>query len=399
MAGAAILIAAQSGRALAEAARRAGLRPFVADLFADSDTLELAAAHRPLEGRFGTGRLAETVLAHLDALSAMAGGAPLGVVLGSGFEAAPALIAAIGRRHRLVGAGAETVSALKDPLRFAALCATLAIPHPAVTRARLDDPKAWLLKRAGGSGGSHIRTATSGPAPAGAYFQARVPGRAFALNILADASGARILALTEQWSAPSLLRPFRYAGALAPGRREASALPDAIVAAVTEAADELVRATGLRGLASVDFLSDGEAWWLTEINPRPGATLDVLDRRGVPLLRAHVEACLGHAPEIGPAPEDAAASQICYAARDHAVVPAVAWPDHVRDRPRAGTRVMRDAPLCTVLAGGPDGPAARQELGTRIASLRDRLSEEETHEHQPAEPERHRDAPGGALRR
>ena len=126
------------------------------------------------------------------------------------------------------------MSALKDPLRFAALCATLAIPHPAVTRARLDDPKAWLLKRAGGSGGSHIRAATSGPAPAGAYFQARVPGRAFALNILADASGARILALTEQWSAPSLLRPFRYAGALAPGRRETS---EAAVRALRAALD------------------------------------------------------------------------------------------------------------------------------------------------------------------
>ena len=399
MAGDTVLIAAQSGRALAEAARRAGLRPFVADLFADSDTLELAEAHRPLEGRFSTGRLGAVVLASLAELSAMAGGRPIGVILGSGFEAAPALIDAIGACHRLLGAGAAAVSALKDPLRFAALCQNLDIPHPAVTLARLDEPKAWLLKRAGGSGGGHIRAATRGPAPPGAYFQARVPGRAFALNFLADASAIHVLALTEQWSVSSPLRPFRYAGALAPARNEASPLAPAIVSAIVEAAGRLVRATGLRGLASADVLSDGASWWLTEINPRPGATLDVLDRRGVPLLAAHVAACLGEAPALGPAPEDAAASQICYAARDHAVIPAVAWPDHVRDRPRAGTRVTRDAPLCTVLAGGPDGPAARRELRTRIASLRDRLSEEETHEHQPAEPERPRDAPGGALRR
>ena len=399
MASDAILIAAQSGRALAEAARRAGLRPFVADLFADSDTLDLAAAHRPLQGRFGTGKLGGTVLARLDELASLAGGRPLGVVLGSGFEGAPALIDAIAGRHRLLGAGADTVAALKDPLRFAALCERFGIPHPAVTRERVDDPEAWLLKRDGGSGGSHIRAATRGPAPPGAYFQARVPGRAFALNVLAGSSGMDVLAFTEQWCAPSPLRPFRYAGALAPGRNEASSLPDAIVAAVAEAADKLIRAAGLRGLASADVLSDGERWWLTEINPRPGATLDVLDRRGVPLLHAHVAACLGASPEIGAQPEDAAASQICYAARDHAVVPAVAWPVHVRDRPRAGTRVMRDAPLCTVLAEGPTGQAARRELRTRIADLRDRLSEEETHEHHPAEPERHRDAPGGALRR
>ena len=46
--GGAVLIAAQSGRALAQAARRAGLRPFVLDLFGDEDTLALAEAHRPL---------------------------------------------------------------------------------------------------------------------------------------------------------------------------------------------------------------------------------------------------------------------------------------------------------------------------------------------------------------
>lgn len=401
--GDAILIAAQSGRALAQAARRAGLRPFVADLFGDSDTLELAAAHRPLRGRFGSGRLGAAVLARLDELAALGRGRALGVVLGSGFEAAPDLIAAIARRHRLIGADAAAVAALKDPLRFAALCAGLGIPHPAVTRAAPDDPGAWLLKRAGGSGGGHIRAAPRGRALGGAYFQARVPGRAFALNVLADGRGLRILALTEQWSAPSRLRPFRYAGAVARGQDEAAPVPAAVAAAVADAASALVRASGLRGLASADFLCDGHAWWLTEINPRPGATLDVLDRRGVPLLAAHVAACLGASPDIGTPPEDAAASEICYAARGHRSVPAIDWPDHVRDRPRAGTAVARDAPLCTVLATGTDAAAARQALRTRIADLGDRLSGKEAHEHQhehqAAEPQRPRDAAGGAPRR
>ena len=54
--------------------------------------------------------------------------------------------------------------------------------------------------------------------------------------------------------------------------------------------ERIVAATGLRGLASADLLVDGADWWLTEINPRPGATLDVLDRRGTPLLAAHIAA-------------------------------------------------------------------------------------------------------------
>ncbi|MDT9047034.1 hypothetical protein RSW36_28355, partial [Escherichia coli] len=68
--GGAILIAAQSGRALAQAARRAGFRPFVLDLFGDEDTLALAEAHCALPGRFGAGtRDRAGVLAGLDALS------------------------------------------------------------------------------------------------------------------------------------------------------------------------------------------------------------------------------------------------------------------------------------------------------------------------------------------
>ncbi|HEX8417993.1 MAG TPA: tetrahydromethanopterin C1 transfer protein, partial [Methylobacterium sp.] len=84
--GDAILIAAQSGRALAQAARRAGLRPLVVDLFGDSDTLALAEHHRWAGGRFGSGRLGgEAVLAALDELAGLSRTPPIGIVLGSGF--------------------------------------------------------------------------------------------------------------------------------------------------------------------------------------------------------------------------------------------------------------------------------------------------------------------------
>ncbi|EIZ84057.1 hypothetical protein WYO_3386, partial [Methylobacterium sp. GXF4] len=148
----AILIAAQSGRALAEAARRAGLRPFVADLFGDSDTLALSEAYRPLPGRFGSRIAADATLAAIDDLAACAG-SRLGIVLGSGFEDAPDLVARIAGHHRLIGADADAVAALKDPLGFAALCDRFRIPHPAIATGPLPDPSGWLLKRIGGSGG------------------------------------------------------------------------------------------------------------------------------------------------------------------------------------------------------------------------------------------------------
>ena len=125
----AVLIAAQSGRALAEAARRAGMRPFVAVLFGDSDTLALSEAYRPLPGRFGSPMAFDATLAAIDALADTAGSV-VGLVLGSGFEDAPDLMARIAERHRLIGAAAPAVAALKDPFALATLCARLDIPHP-----------------------------------------------------------------------------------------------------------------------------------------------------------------------------------------------------------------------------------------------------------------------------
>ena len=373
----AVLIAAQAGRALAEAARRAGLRPYVADLFGDADTLAVAEAYRPLPGRFGTAPLAAETLAAVDDLAAAAGGS-IGLVLGSGFEDAPGLVADLARRHRLLAASAGTIADLKDPAAFAALCARLDVPHPAISMDPPDEPSRWLLKRIGGSGGSHIRAATRSAPPRGHYLQARVPGRAYALNVLADGRTIRILAVTEQWCAPSPIRPFRYAGALVRAAAEPPALPSAIVAAIADAAARIVTATGLRGLASADVLVDGSDWWLMEINPRPGATLDILDRRAVPLLQAHIAACLGAMPELGAPPVGAAAAQICYADRELAPVPDHDWPDCVRDRPRPGSVVRRDAPLCTVLAEGADRAEALDLLESRTARLRAALAAQKT---------------------
>ncbi|MFC6390144.1 ATP-grasp domain-containing protein [Methylorubrum zatmanii] len=369
------------------------------DLFGDEDTLALAEAHRTLPGRFGAGaRDREGVLSGLAALSREAGVGALGVVLGSGFEGVPDLIADIAAHHRLLGAGPGAVAILKDPFRFAALCARLAIPHPAISAGPVADRGAWLVKRAGGCGGSHIRLSATGHAAPGHYLQARMPGTACALNFLSDGRGIAVLALTEQWQSPSPTRPFRYAGALVRGRDEAGPVAAHIVADIAGAVGRLVAATGLSGLASADLLVEGERWWLLEINPRPGATLDVLDRRPTPLLIQHIEATLGRMPSIEALPMDATGAEICYAARTCAAVPPLDWPDHVHDRPRAGSSVARDAPFCTVTASGPDAAAVKRELRARTQRIRALLEEtENSHEFQHDRPEPQR--PGGPAGR
>jgi predicted ATP-grasp superfamily ATP-dependent carboligase len=361
--GDAVLIAAQSGRAIAAAARRAGFRPYVADLFGDSDTRTLAAGYRQVAGSFGVRVSGEPVLRILDDLAREAG-SPLGVILGSGFEAAPDQIALIGSRHQVLGCSADTVRLLKDPASLAALLDRLGVPHPTIGVAPVADPRQWLVKRAGGSGGGHIRAASRTRLREGFYLQRRVSGVPHSFAFLANGRTISLVATTRQWTAPGRRTPFRYGGAVEPGPVSAC-----IQEAVMNALRALTRATGLCGLASADCLIDGEEWWLLEINPRPGATLDILDRREIPLLRAHVEACLGRVETIAP-PAGAAASEILYATRTIPVVPDLDWPDYVMDRPEAGSRVAAGAPLCTVVAQAANAVDALNLLRTRTSDVR-----------------------------
>ncbi len=355
-----VLIAALSGRALAAAASRSGYRPLVADLFADLDTVALAAATERVPGSLAGGFRGPALLAALDRLAA--GRALPGVVCGAGFEDRPALLAAIGRRHRLLGNPPETVRAVKRPDRLAALCARVRVPHPP-TLSRTGPTGDWLEKRAGGSGGVHVRPldASASPRP-GRYAQARVAGRPVSALVLGEGKRALVLGFSEQWCAPAPGRPFRYGGAVRP-----ASMPAAIAYALREAAARLVAGAGLVGLNALDFMVRADGIDLVEINPRPGATLDVFPHPD--LFSAHVAACDGALPDAPPAFDGAAAAAIVYAPRPLAVPPDFDWPDWTADREPPGHRIAAQAPLCTVLAAAPDAAAARALAGARTAAI------------------------------
>jgi predicted ATP-grasp superfamily ATP-dependent carboligase len=359
----ALLVAAQSGRALAAAARRAGYVPLVADLFGDEDTLDLAADHRLVRGRFGLGLAEGDVIPALEALATGWHGEIRGLVLGSGFESAQKLMAALEGRFPVLGASAETVSRLKDPFAFASLLGELGVPHPEVAPMPTAGHGLWLSKRQGGSGGGHIRIAGQA-ACRGRYAQRALSGRPFAAAFLADGRSAEIIAFTEQWTAPSRHAPWRYGGAVGPVE-----LPASIVRAIESAVRAIVAAVGLRGLASADVLIDGEDWRLLEINPRPGATLDLLDRGKTPLLSSHVAASEGHLLPVEDRPPGAAGSIILYVPRTIASVGPVPWPAYVADRPKVGTTIRAGQPVCTVTAAGCDPAEVRSLLERRAANV------------------------------
>lgn len=363
--GQAVLIAGLSARALAASARRAGYRPLVADVFGDEDTRAAARAYRGLTMDFERGIDAEELMSALEALAALA--PPMGIVCASGFEDRPELIAALAKRWRLMGNPADLIARLKDPTAFAALCQTQGVPHPPTRATPPPDPAGWLVKRRGGAGGAHIHAAP-GRTGGTVYYQRQVPGRAISALLLANGRTASLLGLSAQWPAPTTDKPFRYGGAVRPAAADA-----ACAARLTETVHRLTAAVGLRGLNSMDFMVHDDAFWLLEINPRPGATLDIFEPARGSLFALHVAACEGVLPPRPPALAGAMAHGILYTDRGLPSVPTITWPAWTADRPRAATPVGRGHPVCSVLARAPTGAGATALLADRMAALRNAL--------------------------
>ena len=125
----------------------------------------------------------------------------------------------------------------------------------------------------------------------------------------------------------------------------------------------------LLGLNSADFLVSGDVFTLLEINPRPGATLDIFEPAEGSLFAMHVSACQGALPATPPSYERARAAAIVYADRSIPEFPALDWPPWTADRPVVGTAVDDGGPLCTVFAEAATITAARQLAAQRGAAI------------------------------
>ena len=355
----AVLIAALSGRALAAAARRAGDEVIVADLFADSDTRALAPCIRiqgSITGGLDGSSLLAAIAAHRQAIE--------GIVYGAGLEGDPDLLRALAEMAPLIGNPPAIVESVKDPFRFALLLARLGLPHPRTT-SLATDRHGWLRKIAGGSGGTHIAPA-SGAAPAPrAYYQEKVEGRAVSALFLADGHDAEVLGFSAQWTAPSRTAPYRYGGCAAP-----LSLPITLSAGLSKACRAIAAEAKLVGLNSLDMLVRDDGFTILEINPRPGATLDVFDEGGsAALWRLHRAAVGGTLPAQPPRLSEGRAAAIVYAPARLVVPPDFDWPPWAADRSPPGTVIEADEPICTALATAAGTAMAEALAHERVVQI------------------------------
>jgi uncharacterized protein len=235
---------------------------------------------------------------------------PGDVIYGASFENHPKLVERLAERHTLLGNPPDVLRAVRDPARLAAVLGDR------YARTTFTPPSSgrWLRKPLRGGGGIRVREWRGGALPPGTFLQERIDG----VPCSAAAVGDVVLGVTEQLVGRREfgVRGYRWCGNLVPPR---APVP---LDQVREICSRLVAAFGLRGPFGVDFVWDGERARVVEVNPRPPASLEVID------------------------PARAAGKAVVFATEDMVVGEL----EGVRDVPHPGERIAKGRPVCTVVA-------------------------------------------------
>jgi predicted ATP-grasp superfamily ATP-dependent carboligase len=260
---------------------------------------------------------------------------------------------------------------VKEPATLKAALDSLEIPSPAIRLGVPASKDGWLVKRRGGSGGGHIRPWDGKPpdnSRGAVYFQERVAGIPISALFIGAEGRAILVGFSRQWESASPAYPFRFGGACHLGKEE---LCPRLLRDMIRRTAPLFQAFPMTGLVSLDFLVDGARWNLLEINPRPGATLDIFDIEGTNLFEHHVKAASGILPETPFHFVKAAAAEIVYADEGALELkPEVTLPDWIKDQPDPDASIERNDPICTVFAMAGDANAALNLCKERVRYAR-----------------------------
>ena len=302
-----------------------------------------------------------------------------GVVYGASFENHPALVARLAERHVLLGNGPQTLRAVRDPQRLASALRDAGLRYPRTFAAAPDDRSGrWLRKPLRGGGGTRVRAWRGGALPAGAVVQERIDGVACSAAAVGDGVDAVVLGLTEQLVGRRSfgVRGYRWCGNVVPPRLPVGER-DALLGQARAICSSLAAAFALRGLFGVDFMWDGERAWTIEVNPRPTASLEVIEaiRTHPPgAFDAHLRACAGELPQVASERTGAAGKAVLFATEDVVIGDSVRWLERgVRDVPHPGERIAAGHPICTLVVVAATPQDVLNELEEQAARLRAEL--------------------------
>jgi len=354
-----LLIVASSGRMLAEAARKAGFQTLVLDLYADLDTRmhSVKVRRAPSLAVEHVVPVLEDLIGHYDVGQ---------VIYGSGLESHPETLDYLNQRFTVLGNTPAVFRSFQDKEGFFAALTELKIPFPKVSFAMPHSGQDWLSKPMQGQGGLGIRRHDPNyPVHEGVYWQKFQSGTPGSVLFLADTRDARVIGFNLQFTAKlEAGLEFAFSGLI-----NHSTLSRSQKMLIFDWLTRCVRAFGLKGLNSLDYIQDGERVYALEINPRPSASMQLYGD----LLMHHVEACQGRLPEALPKQRGFAGFQVVYADKDLRVSDAFDWPEWTQDRPGSGAVCRPGQPVCSITARRSEPRQVLAVLATRQQQIFNQL--------------------------
>jgi predicted ATP-grasp superfamily ATP-dependent carboligase len=394
-----ILILGGSTRAAADSVRRAGWIPVCADLFAD---LDLRATAEVIPVQNYPYSLPDDV-SHVHADAWFYCGA-----LENHPEIIERILVTNSSIGPLLGTSPQALKFVRNPFRLFNCLRWEGIKTLDIAdRSSPPEPDGtWIQKPMASAGGRLIRVwdeaAARNPFPELCYFQERARGMAASALFQFQSGKAQWLGVSQELDAPASScapSPFSYCGSstlqcdntnLTDEPKSGVWISEAVKQCLQRIADVLSNyAKGLQGLVGFDFRVDAKNdVWLTEINPRYTASVELLELAlGRSLLNPLIEkpsAEILHSDNrgnISKLPATVLIKQVLYAASPFAA------PDlsrfcsgndpwqiaRVADIPVPGTRIETGWPICSVMSAGPDHDAAQVSLNQEVAQVESAL--------------------------
>jgi hypothetical protein len=370
-----ILLVGLTIRMLAELAVAAGYAVLALDYFGDADLRTLCPGRSLLRDY----SLPYSVPALVDAASDLAAPA---VVYSANLENYPAEVARLGQGRRLLGNTPETLLRVRHPARLGAALATQGFAFPETLSPgpdfRPDTARRWLWKPLQSGGGHGVRFWRRGKISPGGILQEQLTGLVGSAAFVANGQQAVVLGLTEQLVGQPAFGAsgFNYCGNLVPPRLPADQLAS-LLHQVRAIVSHLTPAFGLQGLNGLDFIWQAGRVWTIEVNPRPSASLELLDHTyGLRVFDAHVRSFTGHLPHFDLEPAlthglVAAGKAIVYAPHQLNVGNTSDWAGQgMRDIPHPGEQIQQHHPICTLMTTADTSAACLRQLRAKAAELK-----------------------------
>lgn len=352
-----ILIVANSGRMLAQAAKSAGFKPLVIDLSADLDTQGYAEDFRQVKS-LAEQDLAPAVDYFIERYAVSH------VIYGSGFECYPESLYYLNNRLMVLGNHPDVFAKQLAKQAFFSTLDRLTIPHPEVVFSAPDCAGDWLLKPRQGQGGVGIKRYRAGDGlDASVYWQKFQAGTPHSALFLADGERVQVIGFNSQWSVRlSETQEFVFSGVI-----NSADLSNRHKALITEWLKQMVPAFALKGLNSLDFIYADDCSYILEINPRPSASMQLYDEN---LLVRHIQSCVGDgltalalSPETGRLKSPLQTGyQIIYAEHDLIIPERFEWPDWCMDLSEPGSFIRTGQPICSIIANQKNSRSVAQHL-------------------------------------